>query len=63
MYVCLCNGLTDRQVRSVSAVVGGAAGRVHRALGVEARCCKCIPFIREIIGQPEKTGSTEKSPG
>jgi bacterioferritin-associated ferredoxin len=48
MYVCLCNGLTDRQVRG-AAKAGCSASGVHRSLGVRPKCGKCLPMMREIV--------------
>ena len=48
MYVCLCNGLTDRQVRC-AAKAGCSAAGVHRSLGVRLKCGKCLPMMREIV--------------
>ncbi|HJT05996.1 MAG TPA: (2Fe-2S)-binding protein [Stellaceae bacterium] len=48
MYVCLCNGLTDRQVRC-AAKAGCSAAGVHRSLGVRPKCGKCLPMMREIV--------------
>jgi bacterioferritin-associated ferredoxin len=49
MYVCLCNGLTDRQVRGVAKVAGCSAASVHRSLGVRPQCGKCLPMMRQIL--------------
>jgi bacterioferritin-associated ferredoxin len=49
MYVCLCNGLTDRQVRCAAKTAGCSAARVHRSLGVRPQCGKCLPMMREIL--------------
>ncbi|HEX4040671.1 MAG TPA: (2Fe-2S)-binding protein [Xanthobacteraceae bacterium] len=48
MYVCVCNGLTTRQVRS-AATCCSSTGGVYRALGVTPQCGKCIPTIRATI--------------
>ena len=49
MYVCLCNGFTDRQVRGVAPNVKCSAAGVYRALGVRPQCGKCVPTVREIL--------------
>ena len=49
MYVCLCNGLTDRQVRCAAQAGGCSAAGVHRLLGVRPKCGKCLPMMREIV--------------
>ena len=48
MYVCVCNGLTTRQVRAAAATCSSTGG-VYRSMGVEPRCGKCIPTIRATI--------------
>ena len=48
MYVCVCNGLTTRQVRAAAATCSSTGG-VYRALGVAPQCGKCIPSIRAIV--------------
>jgi bacterioferritin-associated ferredoxin len=49
MYVCVCNSIRDRQVRS--AVQGGAetVGRVFRAHGCKPECAQCVDCMREVI--------------
>jgi len=48
MYVCVCNGLTSRQVNAAAAT-NSSTGGVYRSLGVQPRCGKCIPTIRGIV--------------
>jgi bacterioferritin-associated ferredoxin len=50
MYVCLCNGFTDNQIRVLteSGDCHSAAG-VHRALGGRVRCGKCLPMMVEMV--------------
>ena len=49
MYICLCNGITDRQVRAKAQGEDCSVGDVHRALGVTPKCGKCIPMMRDIV--------------
>ncbi|HZB89971.1 MAG TPA: (2Fe-2S)-binding protein [Stellaceae bacterium] len=49
MYICLCHGFTDRQVRCLAATAEGSIARVYGALGVRPQCGKCVPFVREIL--------------
>jgi bacterioferritin-associated ferredoxin len=48
MYVCVCNGLTSRQVHTAAATCNSTGG-IYRALGVAPRCGKCIPTIRGMV--------------
>lgn len=49
MYVCLCKGITDRQI--VDAVNGGAESirAVKRELGVATQCGQCSSHVRDIV--------------
>ena len=49
MYVCVCNGIRERQVRK--AVKDGAetVGKVFKAHGCKADCAQCINCMRDVI--------------
>lgn len=49
MYVCLCKGITDTQIRA--AVQDGASSmrEVSSSLGVASQCGKCGVMAREIV--------------
>ena len=49
MYVCLCKGITDDQIRD--AVHGGAVSmrRLNRDLGVASQCSKCTRHARTVL--------------
>ncbi len=49
MYVCLCKGITDTQIRA--AVQDGASSlrEVNNALGVASQCGKCGIMARDIV--------------
>jgi len=50
MYVCLCHGFTDRDVRAAAAQGCRTPGSVYRAIcGEGARCCKCVPEVRSLL--------------
>jgi len=52
MYICLCNGLTDRDVRA-NCESGCSVAMVYRALGCEPQCGKCVPFVRQMLRQQD----------
>ena len=62
MYVCVCNGLTSRQV-DAAAASSTSTGAVYRALGVQPRCGKCIPTIRNMLASNERktTGAASEA--
>jgi len=49
MYVCLCKGITDTQIRA--AVQDGASSlrEVRNSLGVASQCGKCGILTRDIV--------------
>ncbi|MEH6558493.1 MAG: bacterioferritin-associated ferredoxin [Oceanicoccus sp.] len=51
MYVCMCNAVTDSQIRE--AVEKGATqfGQVRRELGLASQCGKCGILARSIFNQ------------
>lgn len=51
MYVCLCKGVTDSQIKE--AVYDGvtSVGQLRKCLGVASQCGKCGITAREILQQ------------
>jgi bacterioferritin-associated ferredoxin len=49
MYICLCKGITDSQIRS--AVENGAQSlrEVRDRLGVMSQCGKCACLTKDIV--------------
>tara|TARA_B110000503_G_scaffold37745_3_gene61772 strand:+ start:37852 stop:38055 length:204 start_codon:yes stop_codon:yes gene_type:complete len=49
MYVCLCKGITDTQIRA--AIMDGANSfkEVRKTLGVASQCGKCGILTRDIV--------------
>lgn len=50
MYVCLCKGITDSQIRQ--AIEEGGASSIkdlRRSLGVATQCGKCSCFTKEML--------------
>jgi bacterioferritin-associated ferredoxin len=61
MYVCLCKGITDSQIRQ--AVDEGATDlrQVRQQLGVASQCGKCSCLAREILKSAIQERSAENS--
>ena len=51
MYVCLCNAVTDRDIRS--AVAGGCRSirELQQELGVATQCGRCASHARELLSE------------
>lgn len=49
MYVCICRGITDRQIRK--AISGGARRMrdLRKELGVCSDCGKCGPCAKDLL--------------
>ena len=60
MYVCLCKGITDTQIRA--AVEDGATSLrdVRTSLGVASQCGKCGILTREILRESLSSASDEQ---
>jgi bacterioferritin-associated ferredoxin len=49
MYVCLCNGITDTQIRNAIQEGASSFKDVRSTLGVGSQCGKCGILTREIL--------------
>jgi bacterioferritin-associated ferredoxin len=49
MYICLCHGITDRQIRRVVQQGAGTLGEVQLTLPVGGCCGRCEDAARELI--------------
>jgi bacterioferritin-associated ferredoxin len=49
MFVCVCNGITERQIRE--AVSDGACSldELGARLGVASGCGTCVDFARQVL--------------
>ncbi len=54
MYVCLCQGITDRQIEE--ALDQGAQGYkgVQKTLGVATQCGSCSSQVKDIVKTYQK---------
>ena len=49
VYVCLCKGITDTQIRAAVADGASSLREVHNTLGVASQCGKCGIIARDIV--------------
>ena len=49
MYVCLCKGITDTQIRAAVEDGANSIREVRNSLGVASQCGKCGILAREIV--------------
>ena len=51
MYVCICNGVTDRQIReAVEAGCDSVAGLTMRT-GCGSTCGTCLPMAADLLAE------------
>lgn len=49
MYVCICKGITDKQIEEVIQNGACTLNEIRKILPVAKSCCKCVPKIKEMI--------------
>jgi len=49
MYVCLCKGITDTQIRAAVQDGANSLRDVRNSLGVASQCGKCGVLTRDIV--------------
>lgn len=49
MYVCLCNQVTDREIRSAAESGISSMSALRKETGCAGNCGKCAPLAREIL--------------
>jgi bacterioferritin-associated ferredoxin len=58
MYVCVCNAVTDRQIRAQSECTRGTVAEIYRALGIKVKCGKCVSTAKCIIAEMQPDASS-----
>ena len=51
MFICLCKGITDTQIKASVLAGARSLSDVRKDLGVATQCCKCLPEARAVIQQ------------
>ena len=51
MYVCICKGITDTQIRAAGHDGASSLRDVRNSLGVASQCGKCGILTRDILRQ------------
>lgn len=60
MFVCLCNGFTERQVRQCLNEGVKSVSGVYRCLG-QPQCGKCICHVRDMVGHARDQAKAAQS--
>jgi bacterioferritin-associated ferredoxin len=61
MIVCVCNNISDREIRQAVDLGISSMPELHRELGVGACCGKCVSYARTVLNEhlESKTTITE----
>lgn len=51
MYVCLCRGITDSQIRQAVEEGASSVREVNSLLGTATQCGKCAMTTRQIVNE------------
>ena len=49
MYICICNALSDSELKDAVAQGHGCVDDVYRACGAERQCGSCADHIAEMM--------------
>lgn len=64
MYVCICNGHRDSEIRSAAAETGLRCPRdVYAWLGKPPRCGRCLELASQVIEEARADGANEAEAG
>ncbi|WP_444893084.1 bacterioferritin-associated ferredoxin [Microbulbifer sp. JMSA004] len=56
MYVCICKGITDRQIKEAIYDGSTSVKALRRQLGVSSQCGRCAEQTKEIIDETMSGG-------
>ncbi|RKF13771.1 (2Fe-2S)-binding protein [Alginatibacterium sediminis] len=56
MYVCVCNAITDSQIKACVAQGIVSFGQIKRELGVASNCGRCANMTKRIVQQQHEQG-------
>ena len=61
MYVCICHGITDRQIRDTVDRGAASLSDVQMQVPVGGCCGRCLPAAAEVVEQHLQSQSSLKS--
>ena len=59
MYVCLCKGITDKQIKLAIQDGANSMRQLNRCLGVGGQCGKCTRQARDILRESNESSANE----
>jgi len=61
MYICICNAVTDKQIRRAAESGVSSLWQLQRELGVASQCGKCREAATSILRETSAMQSAPKS--
>ena len=61
MYICICNAITEREVRGAVSLGCKSLGDLQNDLGVATCCGKCAPDAKRILRECRRAGTSTAS--
>jgi bacterioferritin-associated ferredoxin len=58
MIVCVCNNISDREIREAVALGISSMADLYKELGVGTCCGKCVSYAREVLHEELESKST-----
>lgn len=62
MYVCLCNGIREAEVKRLARNGATTAASVYKSLGCEPNCATCTEFLQDMIDDVRTAAGSAKTP-
>ncbi len=62
MYVCLCNGTRDHDLRKVAQSGIRCARRAYASLGARPRCGRCLDTAQQIVDEAHSANDACEEP-
>jgi bacterioferritin-associated ferredoxin len=61
MYVCVCNAVTDNQIRAAYCEGACSMRELRQRLGVDGCCGRCAPCARDVLMQCRQEVERERA--
>jgi bacterioferritin-associated ferredoxin len=58
MIVCVCNNISDREIRQAVELGISSMSDLYKELGVGTCCGKCVSYAREVLHEQLETRAT-----
>ena len=62
MYICVCNGHRESEIREAAANGLRCAREIYRHLGKPARCGRCLDTAAAVVEQVHESLAANQSP-